>query len=1235
MSLRRLLRSWTRPLARTGYPHASRPSRRTRPRLEGLEDRTLFAAQLVLSGSQTLVVNANVAVNTSSSQTESEMQVDINPTNPLNLAGFTHNLQNFNEMQLFFSTNGGTTWNRRVVNGDGFGTGFRFDPSVAFDANGNLFVAYGVDPNAGGPRRLIVARSGDGGNSFSNFFVVQAEAGVDNWHIATGRSGPGNSPQAVYITYTRNLRDGQHIAVSGLRFGVDSAFTAPVNINSSANPNAVLNSGPAVGPNGELYVTWNNYTQGKIYVDRKLNGLFGSGGFAGNVLVRQLQFTGNRVTTPAAPHRGFGAYPSIAVDRSGGPFNGRVYIAFTDRFAAPNDYDVFLTTSTNQGASWSALGTVGNVEGASSTDFNATATVDQNTGAVGVLYYTTDAAPDNSQINARLAVSTNGGSTFVKSDVTTQRSREGSASDTNEFLDYIGLAARNGTLQAFWADNRGSTQGTFSGNIHAFTASVATHSTANQLVVTDNGTVTLRSDPANPAYLDVIANGVLEWAGLWASVGSVVINGSGTINIQDTVAGVPVAVNSSTATTVNIGNNNSVAGIQGPVSLENEPSFDTVNINDQSDATAHTAVLDTVTRSGDSSLGRLTGIGAAPITWDYFDTTAVNINFGAGTSTVNVLGTGVTTNLFNLDLATINIGNGSMAGIQGPLNLENEPSFDTVNINDQSDITTHTAILDTVTRSGDTSLGRLTGIGAAPITWDYFDTTAVNIIFGPATSTVNVLGTGVVTTLFNLAPATVNIGNSNSIAGIQGPLNLENEPSFDTVNINDQSDITAHTAILDTVTRSGDTSLGRLQGIAAAITWDYNDTTTVNINLGSGDATVNVLGTGVPTAINNFGAATVTVGNLGSLADIQGAVTLFNGPSRDQLTIDDSADAADQNNVVISDTGVTGLAPAPLNFTSFSINMLSIQGGSGNNNYTVTGTPALALALQTGPGVDAVNVQAEAFFRLTIDSSAGGGADVITLGNAANSLADITGPVTLTGAGDALVLEDQGNSAAQTYTLTDSTVTWAGGPVVTYGGLGALMLNNSNGGDHVNVESTNAGDFTTVNAGTGGDIFRITPTSQSLANIVGPLTLNDSGSGGDALEFFDQNNPASETYTFDATPSNLTLATVSVSINFSWVGSVYLETNGASTVNDASGTVLVDVPPLAPPSPGGGTGQGHVVPAPALKGDVAVPAAPPVAAEPPSAVAKGDAAPADASPVTDAVLADLFARAAEKSSRGV
>src|SRR5262249_54520571 len=58
-----------------------------------------------------------------------------------------------------------------------------------------------------------------------------------------------------------------------------------------------------------------------------------------------------------------------------------------------------------------------------------------------------------------------------------------------------------------------------------------------------------------------------------------------------------------------------------------------------------------------------------------------------------------------------------------------------------------------------------------------------------------------------------------------------------------------------------------------------------------------------------------------------------------------------------------------------------------------------------------------------------------------------------------------------------------------------------------------------------------------------------------------------ETYTFDGVPSMLTLATVpTFATHWSGIATVYLETNGMSTVSDPSGTVLIDVLPPGPPN---------------------------------------------------------------------
>jgi hypothetical protein len=61
---------------------------------------------------------------------------------------------------------------------------------------------------------------------------------------------------------------------------------------------------------------------------------------------------------------------------------------------------------------------------------------------------------------------------------------------------------------------------------------------------------------------------------------------------------------------------------------------------------------------------------------------------------------------------------------------------------------------------------------------------------------------------------------------------------------------------------------------------------------------------------------------------------------------------------------------------------------------------------------------------------------------------------------------------------------------------------------------------------------------------------------------WDTANPNAETYTFDAVPSTLAMATVPAFVTrWSGMAAVYLETNRMSTVDDPSGTVLVDVPP--------------------------------------------------------------------------
>jgi hypothetical protein len=288
------------------------------------------------------------------------------------------------------------------------------------------------------------------------------------------------------------------------------------------------------------------------------------------------------------------------------------------------------------------------------------------------------------------------------------------------------------------------------------------------------------------------------------------------------------------------------------------------------------------------------------------------------------------------------------------------------------------------------------------------------------------------------------------------------------------------------------------------------------------------------------------------------------------LIVDEGSNPADTTyTVTASSVAWTGSSPVTL---AHALTNLILNGGRGNNTYNFSSTPSLlSNSLNTGSGVDTVNVHGTAG-PLFLNSGSGG--DTITLSNTAGTLGGI-GHVIINDLSNsaAVTVDDSGFAGSTTYMLTSTQVMAAAWPnfLLSYNNPARLTLNGSSGGDSFAIENTAGPTATTVAAGSGSNRFDVTPMDKHLAGVAGPLSLL--GSGADTLVFWDRANPAAETYTFDEVPSSLSLATVPLSVNFFGMAAVYLETNGMSTVNDPSDTVLVDVPP--PPGPD--TAQGPPV----------------------------------------------------------
>jgi len=343
-----------------------------------------------------------------------------------------------------------------------------------------------------------------------------------------------------------------------------------------------------VGPNGELYIAWHSVATGELLYDRDLDGLFsGLNSFGIDTTAVSLFSNVYFKKVPAAPDRGIFTGSSLDVDRSGGTNNGSLYLAYVNNcdVCSGDNYDVFLARSADQGVTWVNTGRdPGNVENSSGTDFHAWVDVDQKTGSVSVVYYTTDGdqTSGNDDIRVRLATSTDGGLSFTKSILSTSTSNEtgGSSSD---YLEYNGLAVHDGTAHAVWGGKPGPET-----DLEAMTASASLSSATNgnALVVSGddsgatNDTIVVRPSAANGEFLEVVVNGQRQFAGLLASIDKITASGLGgvdSISIDSTFVAFGILIDGGASDDL-------ISGGSGPDTLLGGPGNDRLEGGDGSDS---------------------------------------------------------------------------------------------------------------------------------------------------------------------------------------------------------------------------------------------------------------------------------------------------------------------------------------------------------------------------------------------------------------------------------------------------------------------------------------------------------------------------------------------------------------------------------------------------------------------------------------------------------------------------
>lgn len=422
--------------------------------------------------STSVKVGANVDVSNEVGP-QSETAITLNTANPSQLVAGSNEIDRL-PMRGYFSSDGGTSWGAvdlplppaSSTNGTDFGS----DPGVAFDTRGNVYYSYIVVffnryfASIQGTE-MAVAKSTDGGKTWPQvtYFNFNSGTGKFNDKPMIAVDTNPNSPyrDSVYVAWDNaSYNQGKSSANNALLFSRSTdggqTFSAPIAVNSlNGGANAVIGADPFVGPNGEVYVAWNDIQSNLIAVNSSFNG-GQSFGQERTVATKNLAFDINIL---AEETRGALVYPSCDADRSAGPNRGKLYCSWMDSNGA-NGTDILVAYSSSQGASWSApVRANDDPAGVTKDQFNQWLSVDAVTGSVNVSWSDTRNDPNNTKTDTYFGLSTNGGVSYApNARVTDVMSDESAANPfaqaNDQYGDYEGIVAYGGVAHPVWTDGR-------------------------------------------------------------------------------------------------------------------------------------------------------------------------------------------------------------------------------------------------------------------------------------------------------------------------------------------------------------------------------------------------------------------------------------------------------------------------------------------------------------------------------------------------------------------------------------------------------------------------------------------------------------------------------------------------------------------------------------------------------------------------------------------------------------
>ena len=321
------------------------------------------------------------------------------------------------------------------------------NPVIACDTAENFYFFHLSNPPFGSwIDRIVCQRTSGPGQPFNNgsFTGLNGNKAQDKHWVDID---PQNN--TIYMTWTEFDDYGSSSPLDSSRIlfskstDTGNSWTAPVKLNTVSgdcidSDNTTEGAVPAVGPNGEVYVSWAG--PAGIVFDRSLDG--GVTWLPQEIAVDPMP-GGWDMNIPGI-YRANGL-PVTVCDRSGGPYNGTVYINWCDQRNGTTNTDVWLSKSTDGGNTWSPATRV-NDDVSQRHQFFTWMTVDQATGYLWFVFYDRRSY-SNTLTDVYMAVSKDGGSTFSNFKI----SNSPFSPDPGVFFgDYTNITAYNNVVRPIW-----------------------------------------------------------------------------------------------------------------------------------------------------------------------------------------------------------------------------------------------------------------------------------------------------------------------------------------------------------------------------------------------------------------------------------------------------------------------------------------------------------------------------------------------------------------------------------------------------------------------------------------------------------------------------------------------------------------------------------------------------------------------------------------------------------------